>query len=37
MASIMKRKTASGDRYDVRYRTSDRRPRMKTFERKVEA
>lgn len=37
MASVTKRETTSGPRYDVRYRTPDRHPRKKTFRRKVDA
>jgi len=37
VASINKRKTASGTSYDVRYRDPHRRPRKKTFARKIDA
>lgn len=37
MASIVKRDTTRGPRYDVRYRTPDRKVRTKTFPRKVDA
>lgn len=37
MASVHKRQTADGVRYDVRYRTPDRKVRTKTFARKVDA
>lgn len=37
MASVTKRETANGVRYDVRYRTPERKVRTKTFRRKVDA
>ncbi|MGD9795247.1 MAG: tyrosine-type recombinase/integrase [Acidimicrobiia bacterium] len=37
MADIRKRASASGTRWDVRYRDESRRQRKKTFERKVDA
>lgn len=37
MASVSKRDTSRGPRYDVRYRTPSRQVRTKTFKRKVDA
>jgi integrase len=37
MANVEKRQTASGPRYDVRYRDPRRKPRKKTFRRKLDA